>query len=254
MSNLAQQQEPFLRRHWPELVSLVWSVLGGWLTGSWLYFFFAVPVLFIVALIAIELALKSPRLAGARRWFAKAAGWPLEQPAAPLPSTETAKVPVDATSGSADALCKLWVYGIQIPRFDEAIAAAKAAKVRLDAAFAKAIEGPLDDATNAELNNQIFAFMEALTTADSAYEICLHERQNMVLNPRTSSQMPIEGLEHLPSEELKKEFRAFHDRVESMNQKADSMRESLFCAENEAQAAVSAAAKRAIEDGRRRRS
>jgi hypothetical protein len=161
-------------------------------------------------------------------------------------------VPPPAETTAVDHLCMLWLYQQQIPRFDTEIERAKKAKTRVEAAFAKAMEGPLDDVTQAELNNQIFVFMDALTNANDAYRICLHIDRNLALNPRSPSQIPIEGLEKLPNDELKREFRAFHDRVESMTQKEGSMRESLVYAANATQQAISKAAHRAIDDAKQR--
>ena len=132
--------------------------------------------------------------------------------------------------------------------FDSEMERARTAQARIEAAFRNAMDGQFDQATESELNNQLFEFIEALTKADSVYRICIHTNSNMSLtDPYYPSQIPIEGLEMLPTDDLKKEYRAFHDRLESMAKNEERMKEGLFYAVNSTQDAISKAAHRVID-------
>lgn len=213
--------------------------------------FWSIPaafLAFILAWVAMEILLTSPRIEGARTWARQRLGWPVQAPAGALSLPPTPVAARPASEIVAGHLAKLWLYDIHVPRFGKEMERARKAQARMEIVFRKAMERPLDQDEVGELNNQTFEFMEALEKADAVYRICLHVNSNTSLtDPYRPSHIPIEGLEKLPTDDLKKEYRAFHDRLESIAKNEERMKEGLLSAFNVTQEAIGKAAHAAID-------
>jgi len=180
-------------------------------------------------------------------WVLSAIGWRWWHPS---PHIGIAPA-ITPRAGATEQLCKLWLYERELKNFSDQIDQANAAKASIATGFSEAMMGLLDARSAEHLECQMLELMKALETADAIYGNCFRRHLNMAMNPYFSSQIPIARLEELPTDKLKREFRKYHDRLDSMARHEPRIRRDFWEAIKKTQEAIGLAATQAIENDKR---
>jgi hypothetical protein len=156
------------------------------------------------------------------------------QPAAPKEPT------------ASEQLSMLWLVKREFKEFQKHATRAEGMVQDIKAGF-EAVKAGGYIADGKTLDNCLDEFTIGLLTCDAIYRNCFRIDANMSLtSPYIRSHHPIEGMDRLPDDRLKHDYRKFHDRLNSMMQEMPKMRNFFLTEINDLESAISRIAENAI--------